>query len=573
MKKILSLILVLALTITLFTACGKKEDTAKEQDTSTQQQDDNNKQDEGKKEEGTQQDEKDKDEAPETDENVLLWNVGADPKTIDPTLNAANDGGNVISQTFEGLTREKSGEVYPGIAESWDISEDGKTVVFHLRESKWSDGSPLTAHDFVYAWKRGMDPATASEYAWIWKYTNIVGAYEAVNGGSLDDVGIAASDDYTLEVTLKNPTDYIVSLLSFYHFMPVKQSAVEAGADGAWAKDPTEVISNGPFVLTSYRIGDGLTLVKNEHYWNADVVKLDGIEGKFIDEDATAYQAYENGELHFIPSVPTAEVPRLIAEDPNFYVYPLLATYYYSFNLDIDIWKDARVRRALALSIDREVVTETLAAGQVPAAGFIPPGLKDSEGRDFFETAGTYGLATDSSKIEEAQALLAEAGYPNGEGFPEFTILYNTSDGHQTVAELVQEMFKTNLGISCKVKNQEWAVFQENRIQGNFEIARGGWGTDFMDPIGLLSLFTKENELNDPNYDNKEFDQLLTQATKTQGKEHFDALYKAQEIFMNDMPIIPVYHYSDTMLASEKVVDWDRSVLGTVDFSEAYIAE
>ncbi len=521
-----------------------------------------------KKEEDTQKEE----EASEV-ENVLKWNIGADPKTIDPTLNAANEAGNVINQTFEGLTREKSGEVYPGIAKSWDISEDGKTVVFHLRESKWSDGSPLTAHDFVYSWKRGMDPATASEYAWIWKYTNIAGAYEAVNGGSLEDVGVVATDDYTLEVTLKNPTDYIVSLLSFYHFMPVKQSAVEAKADGAWAKDPTEVVSNGPFVLTSYRIGEGLTLVKNEHYWNADVVKLESIEGKFIDEHATAFQAYQNGELHFIPDVPIAEVPRLIAEDSNFYVYPLLATYYYNFNLKLDMWKDVRVRRALSLAIDREVIAETLAAGQVPAAGFIPPGLKDSEGKDFFETAGTYGLATDSSKVEEAKALLTEAGYPNGEGFPEFTILYNTSDGHKTVAELIQEMFKTNLGLTCEIKNQEWAVFQENRIQGNFELARGGWGTDFMDPIGLLSLFTTENELNDPKYNNKEFDALLTEATQTQGKQHFDALYKAQEIFMTDMPIIPIYHYSDTMLASEKVVDWDRSVLGTVDFSEAYIAE
>ena len=507
--------------------------------------------------------------------SIMKWNIGADPKTIDPVLNGASEGGDVVNQTFEALTREKSGVVYPGIAKTWDISSDGLTVTFHLRESKWSDGSPLTAHDFVYSWKRGMDPATASEYAWIWEYTNIIGANEAVNGGSLDAVGVKALNDYTLEVKLNTPTEYIISLLSFYHFMPTKESSVLAGLDGAWAKDPKLAVSNGPFVLTSYTIGEGLTLVKNDNYWNADAVKLDGIEGKFIDEASTGYQAYQSGELHFIPtvSIPTAEVPRLIAEDPNFYVFPLLGTYYYNFNLDLDLWKDVRVRKALALAIDRELICETLGAGQVPAAGMVPPGFIDSDGKDFFKTAGTYGFATDNSTIGLAQQLLAEAGYPNGVGFPEFTIMYNTSAAHKLVAELVQEMFKTNLGINTKLENQEWAVFQDTRKAGDFQMARGGWLTDFMDPMGLLSIFTSLNAYNDPNYYNAEYDALLSTAAITRGKEHFDVLYKAQEILMNDVPILPVYHYSDTMMSSPKLKGWDRSVLGTKDFSGAYLEE
>lgn len=506
-------------------------------------------------------------------EVVFNWNIGADPKTIDPVLNGASDGGDVINQTFEGLTREKSGTVYPGIAESWDVSEDGLTVTFHLRESKWSDGSPLTAHDFVYSWKRGMDPATASEYAWIWEYTNIVGAFDAVNGASLDEVGVTALDDYTLEVKLITPTDYIISLLSFYHFMPTKQSAVEAGADGAWAKDPANAVSNGPFKLTSYKIGEGLTLVKNEHYWNAAEVKIDRIEGKFIDEQATAYQAYQAGELHFLPDVPPAEVATLIAESSDFYVFPLLGTYYYNFNMDLPMFQDVRVRKALNLAIDRELIVETLGAGQVPAAGFVPPGFLDHEGNDFFEKSGTYGIATDDSKIAEAQALLAEAGFPGGAGFPEFTIMYNTGAGHQQVAELVQEMLKTNLGITTKLENQEWAVFQDTRKEGDYEVSRGGWLTDFMDPMGLLAIFTTENAYNDPNYNNTEYDALLSTAAKTRGAEHFEALYAAQEILMSELPIIPVYHYSDVMLVSPKLQGWDRSVLGTVDFSTASIVE
>lgn len=546
-KRLLALLLVLAMSITVLAGCSQPAEEPAEEPTEQPAEE----------------------PAEEPEESVFNWNIGADPKTIDPVLNGASDGGDVINQTFEGLVREKSGEIYPGIAESWDVSEDGLTVTFNLRESNWSDGTPLTAHDFVYSWKRGMDPATASEYAWIWEYTNIVGAFDAVNGASLDEVGVTAVDDYTLEVQLETPTDYIVSLLSFYHFLPTKQEAVEAGADGAWAKDPANAVSNGPFKLTAYEIGGGLTLVKNEEYWNADAVKIDRIEGKFIDEASTAYQAYQSGELHFLPDVPSAEIPRLMAEDPNFYVFPLLGTYYYNFNMDLPQFQDVRVRKAMNLAIDRSLITETMASGQIPAAGFVPVGFPDHEGNDFAETAGTYGIPTDDSAVEEAQALMAEAGYPNGEGFPEFTIMYNTSEGHQQVAELVQEMLKTNLGLQVNLENQEWAVFQDTRKEGDYEVARGGWLTDFMDPMGLLAIFTTENAYNDPNYSNARYDELLSTAAKTRGAEHFEALYEAQEILMTELPIIPVYYYTDVMLVSPDLVGWDRSVLGTIDFSAA----
>ncbi len=506
---------------------------------------------------------------------VLNWNIGADPLTIDPGLNGASDGADVINQTFEGLVREKSGVVQPGIAESWEESEDGLTLTFKLRKSKWSDGSALTANDFVYSWLRGMDPATASEYSWIWEYTNVVGAVDFVYGeGAAEDVGIRAVDDYTLEVEFIQPTPYFVSLTAFFHFMPVKQSAVEApgGEDGIWASNPELAVSNGPFKLTDYKIGEGLTLVKNDNYWNAKEVKIATINGKFIDDSNTAYQAYEAGDLDFIPDVPTAEIPRLVAEDPNFYIFPLLGTYYYNFNMDLDMWKDVRVRRALTLAIDRQMIVDTLSSGQVAAPGFVPPGFRDDKGNDFFETAGTFGIPTDASGVAEAQQLLADAGYPNGDGFPEFTILYNTSEGHQTVAELVQEMFKTNLGIDCKLENQEWAVFQDTRKAGDYEMSRGGWLTDFMDPSGMLAIHVTGNDYNDANYSNPEFDAAMKTANETTDDAvHFEQLYKAQEILMTDIPVIPVYHYSDIMMASERVVGWDRSVLGSIDFSTATV--
>ena len=508
-------------------------------------------------------------------DGVLRWNLASDPKTLDPGLNGAADGGDVINNTHEGLVREQQGKVIPGMAESWELSDGGSTVTFSIRkDAKWSDGSPLTADDFVYSWKRAIDPATASEYSWLWQYTNVVGAYDAVQGeGSLEDVGIRAVDDSTLEVKLITPTNYFVSLMSFYHFAPVKRSAVEAGPEGAWAKDAELYVSNGPFVLTSYAIGDGLTLEKNENYWNAGNVKLDRLEVKFIEDTATAYTAYQSGDFDYIHanSVPSSEIPKLVAENPEFYIFPLLGTYYYNFNLDLELWRDERVRRALTLAIDREQITEVLSRGNVPAAGFVPPGFPDHQGNDFFETAGTYGIPTDDSGIAEAQRLLAEAGYPGGEGFPEFVMMYNTAEGHKLVAEMMQEMFKTNLGITTTLENQEWAVFQDTRREGDFELSRGGWLTDFLDPMGLLAIFKTGNTYNDPSYSNEEYDALMARANETVGAEHFETLYAAQDILMTELPIIPVYHYVDFMLSTPQVKNWTRSQLGGVDFSGASV--
>lgn len=521
---------------------------------------------------------------PKNKEVVFNWNIGADPLTLDPTLNGASDGGDVINQTFEGLTREIDGIVYPGIAQSWTTSADGLTMTFNLRQSKWSDGSPLTAHDFVYSWKRGMDPATASEYSWIWEYSNIVGSLEAVyEDGSLDDVGIEAVDDYTFRVHFTVPTPYFESFVAFYHFMPVKQSSVEhaEGADGLWAKKPTLAISNGPFKLTAYNVGSGLVLEKNDNYWNKNVVKITKINGSFIDIETTAFQAYDAGSLDFIPSVPASEVAGLIATklDVEFFIFPLLGTYYYNFNMNLPQFQNQKLRMALALAINREAIVDALGAGQVPAVAFVPPGFRDHLDRDFFETAGSYGIVGDNSKYAEAVTLFAQAATELGKTVAELRlmlkdqeILYNTSGGHQLVAEMVQESWLQVLGIQVQIKNQEWGPFQESRKNGDYQIARGGWLTDFMDPAGMLAIFVTGNAYNDPKYNNANFNQLMTEAQATTNRQlHFEKLYAAQQQLMTDLPIIPVYHYTDTMLVKPYVQGWGRSVLGSVDFSRANI--
>ncbi|MFP4177308.1 MAG: peptide ABC transporter substrate-binding protein [Acholeplasmataceae bacterium] len=535
---------------------------------------------------------------------VFNWNIGADPRTLDPGLNGASDGGNVINNTFEGLVREQDGEVLPGMASDWEVSEDGLQVTFDIREdAKWSDGSELTADDFVRSWLRAMDPRSLSEYSWIWYYTNVVGADEfatseseddEVLDGLADDVGIRSLEDGAVfQVDLKAPTNWFVSLMSFYHFMPVPEVATTEG-EGQWAKVPETAISNGPFVLTEYTVGEGLKLEKNENYWNADDVGIDEINGSFIDLATTAYARYEADELDFIPSVPSAMIPGLRVASEEFHIFPLLGTYYVNFNLsgcdvggprdigdrDNEIFCNSTLRKALALSLDREGITEALAAGQVPAGGFISPGFADHNGEDFYENSkddseivtddGAFDLAVQyfedaadelDMSVEELRTELESKEY-----------LYNTSDGHRQVGELMQGMWEENLGFTIELGNEEWALFQATRTDGNFDMSRGGWLTDFMDPSGMIGIFVQGNAYNDPDYDNPAFEAKITEAQEaTTAEDHFLALYDAHEIFMDDMPVFPIYHYNETILVKGYVKGWERSVLGSIDFSSAYI--
>jgi oligopeptide transport system substrate-binding protein len=546
-----------------------------------------------------------------TEPVVLNWNIGADPRTLDPGLNGASDGGDVINNTFEGLVREKNGEVLPGMAETWSVSADGLTVTFNIRDdAKWSDGTALTADDFVRSWLRGMDPRSASEYSWIWDYTNVVGAADFAGSSSDDDtvldgladaVGIRSLDNgATLEVDLVAPTNWFVSLMAFYHFMPVPAGADTVG-EGQWAKDPATAVSNGPFKLTGYTTGDQLVLEKNEEYWNADEVGIDLINGYFIDLATTAYARYEADELDFLGDVPTAMIPGLLIASNEFHVFPLLGTYYINFNLsggagiggsrdigdrDNTVFLNENLRKALALSIDREAIAEALAAGQVPAGGFVPPGFLDHNEDDFFENSkndseivtddGAYALAVTYFNTA-ADELFPTATDPVAELIAELETKeyhYNTSEGHKQVAELVQGMWEDNLGFTIGLTNEEWALFQATRTDGNYDMSRGGWLTDFMDPSGMIGIFTQGNAYNDPDYNNPDFEAAIEDAkTATTAADHFDALYTAHQIFMDDMPVIPIYHYNDVMLVKSRVQGWSRSVLGGIDFSTAYIED
>lgn len=495
-------------------------------------------------------------------EQELIYNLGADPLTIDPQLNSAVDGGQIINNTFEGLIRDVDGEIRPGMAESWTVSDDGLVYTFKIREDAlWSDGEPVTAHDFVFGWQRAVDPALAAEYAYIMGSANLLNAVEITAGEKKpEELGVKAIDDKTLEVTLANPTEYFLGLTGFATFMPVRADVVDS--EGIWAKDPAKAISNGPFKLEKYALGDELVLVKNDNYWNADAVKLERVVCKMIVDASTAYTAYQAGQLDMLESVPTAEIPKLMVENPEFYINPYIGTYYMVLNLNNEILQDVNVRKALNWGIDRTTITEITAAGQLPATGFVGPGFFDADGNVFHEVAGDYGVPV-RADVEAAQKFLADAGYPDGKGFPKLEILYNTNEGNKIIAEAMQAMWAENLGIDVTLTNQEWAVFQETRNNQAYDsIARHGWIGDYVDPNTMLDIFTTGNPQNNGGYSNPDFDEQIALARTTVGQERMDHLYKAEEIFMNDMPIIPVYYYVNTLIAVDEVEGWEMNSQG-----------
>ena len=508
-------------------------------------------------------------------EQKIVYNIDANPKTIDPQLNSAVDGSKVIRNTFEGLMREiENGEVENGIAEGYEVSEDGLVYTFHIRDNaKWSDGADVTAKDFEYAWKRALNPNTAAEYAYQLFY---IKNGEAYNKGeaSADDVGIKVVDNKTIEVTLESAVPYFVSLLAMPVYYPVRQDIIEENGD-KWALSPETYVSNGPFKMTEWSEKESMTFIKNENYWDADNVKLETLVFRLIDDQTTTLSAFKNGELDIMEQPPTTEIQSLIDEGVA-KVYPYLGTYFYMVNVSgkglsseaVDALQDVRVRKALSLAIDRNLITEKVSmGGEIPATSYVPEGVKDTQGNTFHKD---YSSVT--TNIEEAKKLLEEAGYPNGQGFPTITFTYNTASNNQMIAQAIQDMWKTNLGINVELKNEEWAVFQTTRNNFQYEICRHGWIGDYNDPMTFLDMWVTASGQNNAGYSNEEYDSLIAQAKSEQdGEKRTELLRKAEDILMDDMAIIPIYYYTNIVCANDNVKGYVKSPLGSMFFIQAYV--
>ena len=503
---------------------------------------------------------------------------GPNPETLDPALNSAVDGANTIITIFEPLLLiNENNEVVGGQAESWEASEDGLTWTFTMRDGlKWSDGTDLTAKDFEYSFKRMANPDTAAPYAET--CLGMIDGFDAAQAGDTDALNVKASDDgKTLTIVLSYPCSYFDKMAAFATMSPVQQATVEANGD-SWCTSADTFVSNGPYMITEWTPSERIVLTKNPNYvggWDSSKIVSDSITLLLLEDSSASYAAYNSGEAVLIKDVPTDEIPSLTkAEDGgDFYVDTILGTYYVSLNLQHDAFKDAKVRKALSLAIDRDYVANTIMQGTYSTAdSIVGPGIVDENG--YFHDNGNapYISADYEANMAEAKKLLEEAGYPNGEGYP--TIEYSTNDSgyHVPLAEYLQQVWG-DLGITLTISKMEWSAFTAARRAGEYDVARNGWVMDYNDPSNMLDLFCIDNGNNDGKYSNPEFDAAIDASRVADSAEHFAQLHKAEDILMEDMGCLPIAYYNDYWLQSSSLKGTWHSPYGYWYLQYGYIEE
>ena len=500
------------------------------------------------------------------EDDTIRFALEAEPATLDPAKSTALMESDVELVLFEGLTRlDENENPMPACAESWEISADGTEYIFHLRDNLlWNDGTALTAHDFEFAWKRVLNPETASENAYM--------MYPLKNGEeyfkqevSADEVGVKALDDKTLKVELKSPIPYFLNLTAFHAYYPVPEHIVTKEPE-IWAAND-KIVGNGPFILTHWIHSNQLQFVKNEKYWDKDKVRTKLMQWPISESQSTRISMVESGQANITVEPSISEEQRL--KDEGLYkVSPNLGAYYYSFNTAKPPFDNPLVRKAFSLAIDREMLVENvIKGGKKPAYAWVPPGIKNPvTGVDFREEGGDFTRYDP----EEARRLLAKAGYPNGEGLMPVTILYNTNEMHKAVAEVIQSMWKKNLNINAELLNQESKVYLEARNQGNFQVARASWIGDYADPMTFMDVYYDSN--NDGQYHNLAYNDLIALAQSSNDQQiRMKAMHDAERILMNDDVILPIYYTTQPYVAKPYIKGYHWSVLGTIDFKEAYI--
>ena len=514
---------------------------------------------------------------------------GSNPETLDPALNSAVAGGTTIITVFETLLIiNENNEAVPGQAESWTTSEDGLTWTFTMRDGlKWSDGTDLNAKDFEYSFKRMADPDTAAPYAET--CLGMIDGFEEAAGfpdadgnptvePNLDALNVKASDDgKTLTIVLAYPCSYFDKIVAFAAMSPVQKATVEANGD-AWCTSPDTYVCNGPFMSTEWTPSERIGLTKNPNYvggWDSSKIVSESITLLLLEDSSASFAAYTSGEAQLIKDVPTDEIPSLTkAEDGgDFYVDTILGTYYVSLNLKRDAFKDAKVRRALSLAIDRDYVANTIMQGTYSTAdSIVGPGIVDENG--YFHDNGNapYISADYEANLAEAKKLLADAGYPNGEGYP--TLEYSTNDAgyHVPLAEYLQQAW-SDLGITLTISKMEWSSFTAARRAGEYDVARNGWVMDYNDPSNMLDLFCSGNGNNDGKYSNPEFDAAIEASRVADVSEHFAQLHKAEDILMEDTGCLPIAYYNDYWLQSPALKGTWHSPYGYWYLQYGYIEE
>ncbi|MDA0154865.1 ABC transporter substrate-binding protein [Vibrio sp. Makdt] len=480
----------------------------------------------------------------------LVRGNGTEVATLDPHKSQGVPESHVIRDLLEGLVNQDGdGNTIPGVAESWETT-DNKTFTFHLRkDAKWSNGDPVTANDFVYSFQRAVDPLTASPYAWYMEYTKMANAKDIVAGKKdKSELGVKALDDYTLEVTLDTAVPYFVMMMGHTTVKPVHKATVEKFGD-QWTK-PENFVGNGAFVPNQWVVNERLELVRNENYWDNEHTVLNKVTFLPIENQVAEMNRFLSGELDFTYEVPNEHFRRLqkeYSEDVN--IKGNLCTYYYQFNAQKAPFDDVRVRKAMSYAMDRDIVTKAiLGQGQKPAY-FLTPEITAG----FDPVTPEYGQLSQKERIAEAKRLLEEAGYTKSNPL-EFSLLYNTSENHKKLAVAIASMWKKELGINAKLENQEWKSYLDSKDTGNFDVARAGWCGDYNEASSFLTLMVSQNTTAGQHYKSAEYDKVIDKALSSTSEEERTKLYiEAEKLLAKDMPIAPIYQYVTTRLVSPQL--------------------
>ena len=541
-KKMLAIFLSAALFVTAFAGCGKKK------------------------------------------ADGITVQIGPNPETLDPALNSAVDGGNMLITLFETLLIiDQDNKVQPGQAEKYEVSPDGLTWTFTMRDGlKWSDGTELNAKDFEYTFKRIADTNVAAPYA-----ETVIGMIEgykdAIDSKNPEKLNVKASDDgKTLTVKLAYPCSYFDKIVAFGTMSPVQKATVEKNGD-SWATKPETYVCNGPYTITEWTPSEKIVCKKNENYkggWDSSKIVNDKLTFLLLEDSSASYTAYTGGTAQLIKDVPTEEIPTLKKDKKDeFNVDPILGTYYLSMNLNKAPFNNKNVRKALSLAIDRDYVANTVMQGTyTPAYNYVGTGVDDVDPGKFLENSKaanggkTYISEDYKANLEEAKKALAEAGYPEGKGFP--TITYSTNDTgyHKALAEYLQQVYK-DLGITMNIDIVDWSSFTPKRRAGEYEMARNGWVMDYNDASNMIELFTSTNGNNDGKYNNPAFDKAMNDSKVADKTAHFAALHEAEKIVSEDYGFIPVAYYNDFWLQSTSLKGTWHSLYGYWYLQYAYLAD
>ena len=505
-----------------------------------------------------------------TRDGIMLVGNGAEPSDLDPQTITGIPERNIVATMFEGLTRSDYAtlEPRPGVAERWDISDDGLVYTFHLRPGvTWSDGTPLTARDFHASFRRLLSPQLGSDNA---DQLYLVVNAEAYHKGRLDDfsqVGFRVIDDRTLEVRLQYPAPFLLKTMAARSWYPVPLHVLKKHGDplrpgNPWTK-PEHFVGNGPFKLKTWVPNSHIEVERNPTYWNHAAVKLNGIRFVPIENQPAEEAAFRSGQLHKTERVPLTKIATYRREAPEkLHIHPYSGVYYFNFNVNREPFTDVRVRRALAMAVDREsLVKNVTLAGEIPAYHFTPEGL-----------GGYVSRARTRLDFDEARRLLAEAGYPGGKGMPPITLLYNTAENHRVIAEAIQQKWKRELGIDIKLENQEWKVYLDNMQHEFYQICRAGLIMEPYDVSQFLRVFTSDSGFNRTGWKNAEYDRLYEEVMRTNDEdERMEKMQRMEEILTDEMPILPVYYYTNQYLMDPSVQGWVDNLLALGPFDQVWL--